>query len=433
MINNETSSSFQTKKDHFNNKNKESDKFADIPKTIKISHCRLCLRKKLLKVYSFGNLFVSNFVSKKNINKGVKAPLNLVYCKKCKLLQLQHSAPQEIMYRRFYWYRSGVTSTMKKALKDIFFTVKKMSILKKGDTILDIGANDGTLLKYFKKEKYITIGFEPAKNLTKFLKKNCNYTLNNFWNSNDLKKIIKSKKIRKPKLITAIGMFYDLEDPSKFIADAAEVLDENGVFIAQLMCLKSMLEKNDLGNICHEHLEFYSFESLKYLFEKNGLKIFKIEENDINGGSYRIFCKKNISRSIVYKEKVSLSEIKKFIQRVKLNKKKCLTFLNNVVQKGEKIIIYGASTKGNTILQYYGIDHKLIKFAAERSREKWGKYTIGSGVKIVSENKARKLNPNYFFVMPYPFIKEFVKREKKWLKGGGQFILPYPNFKIINK
>ena len=404
-----------------------------IPRTIKISKCRLCSHKKFLKIHSFGNLFVSNFVSKKDICNGVKAPLDLVYCKKCKLLQLRHSAPQEIMYKQFYWYRSGITSTMKNALKDIFLTVKKMSILDKNDTILDIGANDGTLLSYFKKEKYITIGCEPAKNLTKFLKKNCKYVLNGFWNSKDLKKILKTKKIKKPKLITAIGMFYDLENPSKFIADAAEVLDDEGIFIAQLMCLKSMLKKNDLGNICHEHLEFYSYDSLKYLFEKNGLKIFKIEENEINGGSYRIYCKKNIFQSVTYQEKTNLFEIKKFIRRVELNKKKCLTFLTKAVKKGLKVFIYGASTKGNTLLQYYGINHKLIKFAAEKSPEKWGKYTIGSGVKIISENKARKLNPDYFFVMPYAFIKEFIKREKKWLKKGGKFILPYPNFKVINK
>ena len=217
-----------------------------IPKTTKISKCRLCSDKKLLKIYSFGNMLVSNFVSKKNIYKGSRAPLNLVYCKNCKLLQLQHSAPQEIMYKKFYWYRSGITKTMKNALKDIFLAAKKMSILNKGDTILDIGANDGTLLNYFKKEKYITVGCEPAKNLTKPLRKNCKYVLNNFWNSKDLKKIIKSKKIKKPKLITAIGMFYDLDDPSKFIADAAEVLYDNGVFIAQLICLASMLKKNDL-------------------------------------------------------------------------------------------------------------------------------------------------------------------------------------------
>ncbi len=402
-----------------------------IPKTKKIKKCRLCNNKKLINIHNFGNHYVSNFVTKRNVKKGVKAPLNLVYCKNCKLLQLEHSAPQEIMYKKFYWYRSGVTNTMKYALKDIFLKVKKMSLLKKGDTILDIGANDGTLLKYFKNDGYTTIGCEPAKNLTNELKKNSNYVIDNFWNYKYLSNILNKHKLKKPKVITAIGMFYDLEDPSKFILDAANSLDENGVFIAQLMCLNSMIKKNDLGNICHEHLEFYSYSSLKFLFEKNGFKIMKIEENEINGGSYRIFCKKNIEKSISYKEKTSLKDIKKFIKRVKQNKKKCLSFLKNCKIKGEKVFIYGASTKGNTLLQYYGINSKMISFAAERSPEKWEKYTIGSGVKIISEDKARKLNPKYFFVMPYAFIKEFINREKKWLKEGGKFILPYPTFKVL--
>jgi len=404
-----------------------------IPKIKKIKKCRLCYNQKLTRVHNFGSHYVSNFVQKKNIKRGIKAPLNLVYCKKCKLLQLEHSAPQELMYKKFYWYRSGVTSTMRIALKDIFLKVKKMSIMKKGDTILDIGANDGTLLKYFKNDGYTTIGCEPAKNLTKELKKNSNFVINNFWNCKDLNIILKKNKLKKPKVITAIGMFYDLEDPSKFISDAAKSLNDNGVFIAQLMCLDSMIKKNDLGNICHEHLEFYSYPSLKYLFEKNGLKIMKIEENNINGGSYRIFCKKNIKKSINYREKTSLRDIKKFIQRVKKNKKACLKFLKKSQKKRKKVFIYGASTKGNTLLQYYGINSKIIPYASERSPEKWGKYTVSTGLKIISEQNARKINPDYFFVMPYAFIKEFIKREKNWIKGGGKFILPYPNFKILNK
>ena len=404
-----------------------------IPKTKKINKCRLCPNTKLKRIHDFGRHYVSNFVTKNNIKKGVKAPLNLVYCNNCKLLQLEHSAPQEIMYKKFYWYRSGVTNTMKIALKDIFLKVKKMSILKKGDTILDIGANDGTLLKYFKDDGFNTIGCEPAKNLTNELKKNCNHVINNFWNFKYLNNILNKHKLKKPKIIMAIGMFYDLEDPSKFISDAAKSLDDDGVFIAQLMCLNSMIKENDLGNICHEHLEFYSYPSLKFLFEKNGFKIIKIEENEINGGSYRIFCKKNVKKSISYKEKTSLADIKKFIKRVEKNKKTCLSFIKKCNNKGEKVFLYGASTKGNTLLQYYGIDSKMISFASERSPEKLGKYTIGSGLKIISEKAARKLNPKYFFVMPYAFIREFIIREKKWLNKGGKFILPYPNFKILNK
>ena len=172
---------------------------------------------------------------------------------------------------------------MQLGLKNIFEESFKYVSLKKNDVVLDIGANDGTLLSYYKKKKFVTIGCEPAKNLQKFLRRNCNFILNDFWSKKNLTKILIKNSLKKPKIITAIGMFYDLEEPNKFIKDAADSLDEKGIFIAQLMCLKSMIEKNDLGNICHEHIEFYSLKSIKFLFEKNGMEIFKIERNDING------------------------------------------------------------------------------------------------------------------------------------------------------
>ena len=400
-------------------------------KTNKTKHCLLCKNKKIKDIFSLGNLYVSNFVSKKNIFKGIKAPLNLQYCKKCSLIQLSHIAPQEIMFRRFYWYRSGVTKIMQLGLKNIFKESLRYVKIKKNDVVLDIGANDGTLLKYYKKKNFKTIACEPAKNLHNSLRKNCHFAIKNFWNKKELNKVLIKNKLKKPKLITAIGMFYDLEDPNKFIKDAADSLDENGIFIAQLMCLKSMIEKNDIGNICHEHIEFYSLKSLKYLFEKNGLEIFKIDENDINGGSYRIYCRKYKKGSIRLKNENIPKLMKSFIKRVKENKRNTMQFINKKIKLGKKIYLYGASTKGNTVLQYYGLNNKKIPFGAERSPEKWGKFTIGTGINIISEEKARKLNPDYFFVTPWGFIKEFIKREKKWLRKGGKFIIPFPKFKIM--
>jgi len=396
----------------------------------KIKHCLLCKNKKIKKVFSLGSLFVSNFVNKKQINNGIKSPLTLIYCPKCTLLQLSHIAPQEIMYKRFYWYKSGVTQTMRKALKDIYKSSLKHIKLCKNDVVLDIGANDGTLLKYYNKN-IKTIGCEPAKNLVSELKKNCNYVLNDFWAYNKLNNILKKKKLKKPKIIMAIGMFYDLENPNKFIRDSALALDKKGIFIAQLMCLKSMIDKNDIGNICHEHIEFYSLKSLKYLFESNGLEIFRIEENDVNGGSYRIFCRKLNKGSIELAKENVLTSVKKFVKRVKKNKSITMKFINKEVRKGKKIFLYGASTKGNTLLQYYNLNNKIIPLAAERSPEKWNKFTIGTGIKIISEKRARKLNPDYFLVAPWGFIKEFVKRESAWLKKGGKFIVPFPKFKLI--
>ncbi len=400
------------------------------PRTKKIKNCLLCKNNHLMKIFSLGNLFVSNFVNKKQIKKGVRAPLTLMYCPKCTLLQLSHIAPQELMYKKFYWYRSGVTNTMREGLKDIYRSSLKYVNLTKNDVVLDIGANDGTLLKYYNK-RFKTIGCEPAKNLIDQLRKNCNYVLNDFWSYHKLNNILTKRKLKKPKIITAIGMFYDLENPNKFIRDSAIALDDNGIFIAQLMCLKSMIVKNDLGNICHEHIEFYSLKSLKYLFEQNGMEIFRIEENDINGGSYRIFCRKLNQGSIKLNETNVLASVKKFVKRIKKNRSITMKFIKKKIKMGKKIFLYGASTKGNTMLQYYKINDKIIPFAAERSPEKWNKYTIGTGIKIISEKQARNLNPDYFLVTPWGFIKEFVKRESVWLKKGGKFILPFPNFKLI--
>mgnify|MGYP001479268978 FL=1 len=400
-------------------------------KTKKVKHCLLCKNKNIKEIFSLGNLFVSNFVKKKNVNKGIKAPLNLLYCNNCSLIQLSHIAPQEIMYKRFYWYRSGVTKTMHLGLKSIFKDSLKYIKMNTNDVVLDIGANDGTLLNYYRKKKFITIGCEPARNLQRFLKKNCNFIINDFWSKKNLSKILTKNNLKKPKIITAIGMFYDLEEPNVFIKDAADSLDENGIFIAQLMCLKTMIEKNDVGNICHEHIEFYSLKSIKYLFEKNGLEIFKIEENDINGGSYRIYCRRFRYGSIKLPNENVLKLMKGFVNRVKKNRQLIVKFINKKINENKKIYLYGASTKGNTVLQYYGLNNKMIPYAAERSPEKWGRYTIGSGIKIISEKKARDLKPDYFFVTPWGFIKEFIKREKKWMKNGGSFILPFPKFKLV--
>ena len=402
-------------------------------KNKKVYHCLLCKSKEIKEILSLGNFFVSNFVEKKKIKKGIKSPLNLMYCKNCSLIQLSHIAPQEIMYKRFYWYRSGVTRTMQLGLKNIFKESLKFVKLERKDVVLDIGANDGTLLNFYKVKDFKTIGCEPAKNLQKSLKKNCDHVINNFWSKKELNKVLNKNSLKKPKIITAIGMFYDLEDPNKFIKDAADSLHNDGIFIAQLMCLKSMIEKNDLGNICHEHIEFYSLKSLKFLFETNGLEIFKIEENDINGGSYRIYCKKFKKGSIKLKNENVLQLMNGFKKRMLKNKKVVTNFINKKIKKGKKIFLYGASTKGNTVLQYYNLNYKKIPYGAERSPEKWGKYTIGTGIKIITESMARKLNPDYFFVTPWGFINEFIKREKKWLKKGGTFILPFPKFKLIKK
>ena len=399
---------------------------------IEHNKCRLCKSYNLEYIYNFGNLYISNYFNKEDLDKGFKSPLELVGCLNCSLVQLKHTAPYELLYSDYYWYRSGVTNTMKNILKHISVEAHSMTELIRGDVILDIGANDGTLLKYFNTENndYIRVGCEPAKNLKDELTTNCEIVINDYWDFDKFHFLVIEKGMPKAKIITAIGMFYDLEDPMKFIADIKLSLHENGIFIAQLMCLESMLEKNDLGNICHEHLEYYTYKSLIYLFEKNGLEIVKIEKNEVNGGSYKLFIKHYRNGSINYKENFNTSSILEFINRINQSKTECVDFINQETSKGKKIYVYGASTKGNTILQYYGITNKHIKFAAERSPDKYNKFTVGSNIEIISEEQARKDSPDYFLILPWSFVDEFIIREKEWISRGGKFIIPLPEFRI---
>lgn len=399
--------------------------------TITRTTCRLCGAGGLKGVFSLGKQYINDFVPPERVGKGLQAPLELVMCGNCKLLQLRHTAPQELLYSRYYWYRSGVTDTMRRALRDITVSVEEMVELKSGDVVLDIGANDGTMLTTYTSKDICRVGCEPADNLIEMLRQNADYVMHDFWDYERYMELAGQWRLGKAKVVTAIGMFYDLEDPNKFIRDAQRAMTEDGIFIAQLMCLGSMLEKNDVGNIVHEHLEYYSLETLRYLFEKNGLEIFKVEENEVNGGSYRLFARHYKGTGIDFYEKISLDDILDFAKRVEENRNKCVNFIKQEVGKGKKVYVYGASTKGNVILQYYGLDKSIITAAAERSPEKWGKYTIGTWIPIVSEEEARQANPDYFLVLPWGFFQEFYERESKWREGGGKFIVPLPEFRVV--
>ncbi len=398
----------------------------DVLQVIERETCRVCGSSDLKPLFSLGDLYVSDFPPEPTL-EGIKAPLEMVLCPRCTLLQLRHTAPQEILYARHYWYRSGVTDTMRRALRDITESVERLVPLASGDIVLDIGANDGTLLATYSTEGLVKVGCEPADNLVGLLRQVTPHVIHDFWHRAAFERLFPD---RKAKVVTAIGMFYDMEDPNAFIKDACEVMTDDGVFIAQLMCLRPMLEQNDVGNICHEHLEYYSLESLQYLFESNGLEIFRLEENDVNGGSYRLYARKFRSGSIPLRDGFTEQDYRAFFERVQANKERCVAFIKEQVAAGKKVYVYGASTKGNTILQYYGLTHEWIAGAAERSPEKWGRYTVGTLIPIVDEDTARA-EADYFLVLPWAFLEEFMKRERRWHDAGGRFIVPLPEFRVV--
>src|SRR3989344_440496 len=416
--------------------------------TKEIFRCRLCQSEELISIISFGNQYVSNFVSAEEENeKGIRVPLDLVLCNDCKLLQLKHDAPPEAMWGEQYWYRSGISSTIKADLKDIVEKAQKLHELSEKDIVIDIGCNDGTLLDFYPKKDFILVGFEPSGNVAKEASMKGYHVINNFFNAEDFRSHFGDKKA---KIITAISMFYDLEDPNRFLEDITSVLDENGLFIIQQNYLLTMLKQNAFDNILHEHREYYSLISLKNLLDRHGLEIFDVEQNSINGGSVRTYIKFKQSEkingfegaakrinSLIEEEKNAGLESEKpyldFASRINGIKEKLMSFLKGEKKKGKRIWIYGASTRGNVVLQYFELSPNLIDCIADMNSDKWGKKTIGSLIPINSPEKMREAQPDYLLVNTWHFLDEIIKQEKDYFDSGGKFIVALPEFKVISK
>jgi hypothetical protein len=407
--------------------------------------CRVCGSGKLIPVLSLGEQYVTNFVEESGKDY-IKGPLELVLCSikdgGCGLLQLGHTLNHDVLYRK-YWYKSGISTTMVKALADIVSSADKLVKLSSGDIVVDIGSNDGTLLRQFKTKGLVTVGFEPS-NLWELGIDGTSKIINDYFNHEAFKKEFGDKKA---KLITSIAMFYDLEDPNTFVEDVKKCLDKDGLWIIQMNYLGLMTENNTFDNISHEHLEYYSLLSLENLLERHSMESFDIELNDVNGGSFRIYVRRKGGkikgftgaeqrlRNLREDEKKRGFGDKKayaeFAKRIEKTKKAVTNFLKSEVKKGKKIFIYGASTRGLVVLQYFGINKKMIKAAVDKNSDKWGKYIVGTGITIMSVEDYRKEKPDYLFVLPYHFLEEIKTQERGFLKQGGKMMVAIPEFRII--
>jgi len=405
---------------------------------IAVRQCRLCNSKRLTKVLSLGNQYVSDFVTP--TGEHPKSPLELVHCQHCGLIQLKHTFPRTNLYRH-YWYRSGISKTMREALADIATKAYRIAQPTTADIIVDTGCNDGTLLRSYPRTGLRLVGFEPAENLVDDARKGTDWIFNDFF-----KEGVFAQKFggERAKIITSVAMFYDLEDPNGFVSDIVKCLAPDGVWVVQQNYLATMLEKNGFDNIGHEHLEYYSLRTMKRLLGKHGLDIFAVETNDVNGGSFRTFAchrgtypiEESVGRLQRKEEHLRLNNAKAyhaFAANIRGIKSQLLRLVRNEVKHGKTVYIYGASNRGNTILQYCGLDYRLITKATDANPEKWGRRTVGTKIPIVSKEEARKDNPDYFLILPHHFLEEIKIEEDHYLKQGGKFIVPLPKVFIVRE
>ena len=411
--------------------------------------CRVCGSSALTKVIGLGEQHLQGSFIKpgKEMPPTRKIDTSLVRCdpmkdeKACGLLQMEHTVPPEVLYSA-YWYRSGTNNTMRNHLKEI--AQEAESILNKTNAlVLDIGCNDGTLLNYYPSE-FKKFGIDPsdvAQEVTEDIT-----VIQDLFPSNELLKKLQGEKLD---VITSIAMFYDLENPLEFVRAIKSVLSADGIWIFEMSYMPTMLKMNSYDTICHEHLEYYSLAIIEYILKQAEMKVFNAVLNDINGGSIR--CYATHSDNFKYKSDEYLQNIRLFRQeefdleldtdkpyknfqdRINVHREELNTLLKKFKKEGKTIHVYGASTKGNTILQWCGIDHRIIDLAAERNPDKYGASTLGTDIPIVSEAESRAMKPDYYLVLPWHFKKEIVEREDEMLNKGVGLIFPLPDIEIVRK
>ncbi len=409
--------------------------------------CRVCGSTALTKVIDLGEQYLQGSFVKpgKEMPPKRRIPLVLIRCnpmldeKACGLLQMESSVPPEVLYSS-YWYRSGTNNTMRNHLKGIASEAMKM-VKKKKAAVLDIGCNDGTLLKYYPKS-YLRVGIDPS-DIAREIKGGIK-VVQDVFPSPELKNIMKNRKFD---IVTSIAMFYDLEDPVSFSRSVREILSPDGIWIFEMSYMPLMLKMNSYDTICHEHLEYYSLAVLENIMKLSGLKIVNAVLNDINGGSIRCYATHQNSfkyKSDEYHENLKTlrqeefdmeldtdKPYKNFQEHINIHRRELVSLLTNLKKEGKKIHVYGASTKGNTILQWCGLDYRIIEAAADRNPDKDGAFTLGTDIPIMNEEKSRSMKPDYYLVLPWHFKREFLEREKQTMQSGVKFIFPLPTIEII--
>ena len=414
--------------------------------------------KPLRPLITFGDIYVSDFLKEGESPKSPPCPLRFGLDEETGLVQLMEQPDAELMWGSMYWYRSGTNQSMIEALSDVAEkTLDCIKVNSRGlpPIFLDIASNDGTLLKSVKERRpdIVTVGIDPSDYPE--CTKNMDLAIKEYFSFDAYAKhVMCSTGGHVPaQYITCCAMFYDLDQPLEFLKHVRAVLDQNGVFVLQLSYTPLMLIQSEIGNAVHEHLAYYTAKSLEYALSKSGFVVRDADLNNVNGGSVRIYCQRTDSdensfrtradrdigkmnwRALLAYEAVAgcntAHKWQVFYEQIRSLKKQTINFLEQAKKDGKKVWGYGASTKGNTLLQLFGIDNTLIEKIAEKQEVKHGLRTVGSNIPICSEEEMREVHPDYLFVLPWHFIKTFSERERQYLEKGGKFIVPCPEFKII--
>ena len=403
----------------------------------KITKCRSCGSDSLTSILDLGEQpWCNDFLSKEAVGKEKTYPLHVVHCNECKLLQLNHTVPKETMFGD-HSYLSGVTKTLRNHFYDVAVENVKQFDIKDSDLIVDIGGNDGTqLLQYKKAGINNLLNVECAKRVSDVSRKNGIKTITEYFNKQCVEDHIGEKSV---KLYNASGVFFHLEELKSVIEGIKLSLRDDGVLIVQFMYAGTMIEKLNFDTIYHEHLLYYTISSLDTLLSGYNLTIFDAYYSEIHSGS--IIAKithtgglldNKTSRFLELWEKdkkYTVKAFRKFSEKIEQQKDNLRNFLSGLKKDGKTIYAYGAPAKGNTLLNYFKIDHTLIDKAVEVNEMKIGNYLPGSHVPITRERDDDL--PDYYLLLSHNFEEEIIKRNKNIIENGVKFIVPFPEIRVV--
>lgn len=412
-----------------------------------IKKCRICRNSDLISIINLGNQYLTGVFPKSRKESITSGPLELVKCqevkygKTCGLVQLRHSYNLNEMYGMNYGYRSGINKSMKDHLHGKVKKILNKIPLIPGDMVIDIGSNDGTLMNVYPQKGLILVGIDPTGIKFKECYSNHITLISDFFSASAVRNIFGEKKA---KVITSIAMFYDLEFPMDFMNNIYQVLSDDGIWVFEQSYMPAMLEMNAYDTVCHEHLEYYSLKQIKWMTDRVGFKIIDVEFNNINGGSFSVTVAKSNSsynENVSMVGKILLEENNKGLDKVKLYKDferrvyrqrdDLILFIQKMKSENKKVFGYGASTKGNVILQFCRLTEKDIHFIAEVNQDKFGCFTPGTFIPIIPEERARSMKPDYFMVLPWHFKDNIINREQNYLMSGGKLFFPLPQAEIV--
>jgi len=407
----------------------------------KIQRCRVSGSEYLVSVLNLGTQSLTGVFPADASVPVTNGPLELIWCPDSGLLQLNHSYDAGEMYGENYGYRSGLNQSMIDHLTNKVSYLQRLVEPGSGDTVLDIGSNDCTTLKAYTISGLNRIGIDPTGHKFASYYPSDIKLVPDFFSATAFRSVTD----KKAKIVSSIAMFYDLEDPISFARQIEQVLADDGVWHFEQSYMPSMLRLNSYDTICHEHLEYYSLGVVKNILDAADLKLVDVVMNNINGGSFAVTATKCSNMSVKpnnavidwlleQEDRMGLSTprpYRDFEERVFRHRDDLSRLIKSLVANGKKVYGYGASTKGNVVLQFCGLTADDIPAIAEVNEEKFGRVTPGTHIPIISEKEARAENPDYFLVLPWHFKDSILRRERAYLANGGKFIFPFPEIEIV--